>query len=194
VWTYRPSEHKTEHHGHDRVIFIGPKAQQVLMPFLLRPAEEYCFSPVEADQDRRALRSERRVTPLSCGNRCGTNRKESPRKKPGSHYTTQSYGRAICQACRVAFPPQGELARREGETRMEYKGRLTAEQKVSLKAWYRQHHWHPHQLRHNYATYVRKQFGLEAAQVLLGHSKADVTQIYAERDMDRATQVAAKIG
>jgi integrase len=35
---------------------------------------------------------------------------------------------------------------------------------------------------------------LEAAQVLLGHSRADVTQIYAERNTELASRVAAKIG
>ncbi len=67
-------------------------------------------------------------------------------------------------------------------------------QEANLAAWRKAHRWHPHQLRHNYATDVRGQFGLEAAQVLLGHTKADVTQIYAERDMNRAANVAAKIG
>jgi integrase len=28
-WLYRPASHKTEHHGRARVIFIGPKAQQI---------------------------------------------------------------------------------------------------------------------------------------------------------------------
>jgi site-specific recombinase XerC len=41
---------------------------------------------------------------------------------------------------------------------------------------------------------IRREFGLEAAQVLLGHAKADVTQVYAERDLTLAKQVAAKIG
>ena len=41
---------------------------------------------------------------------------------------------------------------------------------------------------------VRKVHGLEIAQILLGHAKADVTQIYAERDMNRAVEVARKIG
>jgi len=54
--------------------------------------------------------------------------------------------------------------------------------------------WHAHQPRHNYATYVRKEFGLEAAQILLRHSQADVTQVHAERDMNRAVQIAEKIG
>ena len=52
----------------------------------------------------------------------------------------------------------------------------------------------PHQLHHNAATRIRKEFGLEVAQILLGHSKADVTQVYAERDVSRAAAVAAKIG
>ena len=55
-------------------------------------------------------------------------------------------------------------------------------------------HWHPNQLRHSFATTVRKRFGLESAQVVLGHSKADVTQVYAERNEDLAATVAAKIG
>ena len=55
-------------------------------------------------------------------------------------------------------------------------------------------HWHPHQLRHTHATEVRRRFGLEAAQVALGHSSADVTQVYAERNLTLAVQVAAQIG
>jgi integrase len=55
-------------------------------------------------------------------------------------------------------------------------------------------HWHPNQLRHSYATEVRKRFGLEAAQVALGHSKADVTQVYAERNKSLAARVVAEMG
>lgn len=55
-------------------------------------------------------------------------------------------------------------------------------------------HWHPNQLRHSFATTVRKAHGLEAAQVLLGHSRADVTQVYAERNEQLAATVAAQIG
>jgi site-specific recombinase XerC len=55
-------------------------------------------------------------------------------------------------------------------------------------------HWHPNQLRHSAATKIRRQFGLEAAQVILGHSKADVTQIYAERDAAKAIEIVKQIG
>ena len=54
--------------------------------------------------------------------------------------------------------------------------------------------WSPNRLRHNAATETRKRFGLEAAQVLLGHSKADVTQIYAERDEELAFRIARERG
>ena len=54
--------------------------------------------------------------------------------------------------------------------------------------------WTPNQLRHNAATFIRKEYGLEAAQVMLGHSKADVTQVYAERDRAKALKIAKEIG
>jgi hypothetical protein len=40
-------------------------------------------------------------------------------------------------------------------------------------------HWAPNQLRHMVGTKIRREIGLEASQVVLGHAHADVTQIYA---------------
>jgi integrase len=54
--------------------------------------------------------------------------------------------------------------------------------------------WTPNQVRHTVATMVRQSHGLEAAQAVLGHSRADVTQIYAERDLGKAIQVARDFG
>ncbi len=54
--------------------------------------------------------------------------------------------------------------------------------------------WTPHQLRHTRATQIRQEFGLEAAQTILGHSKVDTTQIYAERDLTQARRIMAAIG
>ena len=54
--------------------------------------------------------------------------------------------------------------------------------------------WSPNQLRHNAATRIRKEHGLEAAQVLLGHSKADVTQVYAEKNEQQAIQIIVETG
>ncbi len=54
--------------------------------------------------------------------------------------------------------------------------------------------WHPHQLRHNCATRLRQGFGIEAARVVLGHSSAAVTELYAEADQKAAAAVMAKVG
>lgn len=54
--------------------------------------------------------------------------------------------------------------------------------------------WKPNQLRHSTGTRVRKTYGIEAAQVILGHSKADVSQVYAGRDYELAKKIAAEIG
>lgn len=54
--------------------------------------------------------------------------------------------------------------------------------------------WTPNQLRHAYATRVRAAFGLDAAQSMLGHSSADISQIYAELDYSKQAAIAAKLG
>jgi len=176
VWVYRPESHKTEHHGRDRVICIGPKGQDVLRPYLLRPADAYCFSPQESERKRLAALHEKRKTPLSCGNRPGTNRKRRPKKQAGDRYDTNSYRRAIHRAVDLANRARTKMAAADG-TEPELLPR-----------------WSPNRLRHSAATAIRKQFGLEAAQVTLGHAQADVTQVYAERDLSLAVEVMRKIG
>jgi integrase len=54
--------------------------------------------------------------------------------------------------------------------------------------------WSPNQLRHTTGTRVRSEFGLESAQVILGHSNARVTEVYAERDAAKALEVSKAIG
>jgi integrase len=54
--------------------------------------------------------------------------------------------------------------------------------------------WSPGQLRHLVATTIRKKYGVEGAQLLLGHRRADVTQVYAERDEARARAIVAEVG
>ena len=54
--------------------------------------------------------------------------------------------------------------------------------------------WTPHRLRHNAATELRKQFGIEAARLVLGHAKAAVTELYAEIDRERAKQIVGDVG
>ncbi|HMO84825.1 MAG TPA: site-specific integrase [Lacipirellulaceae bacterium] len=186
VWLYRPHRHKTAHHGRDRVILIGPQAQAILRPYLDRAPKTYCFRPCDSMAHHLAQRSAARTTPLSCGNRPGSNRRRRPRKQPGEAYSVDSYRRAIARGCDLAFPhPQ------LGRTRRTV---VTANERVELQRWQSARRWAPNQLRHAAATQVRREFGLEAAQVVLGHSTAEITQVYAERDLAKGADVARRIG
>jgi integrase len=46
VWEYRPESHKTEHHGNQRVIFLGPKAKAVVRDFLKANLQRIFPSPI----------------------------------------------------------------------------------------------------------------------------------------------------
>lgn len=128
-WRYRPEHHKTEHHGKERCIVLGPLAIEIVRPFLVHDLSRYLF------------RSSHHAATTPC-------------------YTRDSYYRAIARACeRVGVP-----------------------------------RWSPGQLRHNFATRMRKQYGLETAQVLLGHTKLETTQVYAERDHSQIREIMEAVG
>lgn len=154
IWIYSPPQHKTAHHGHRRDIYIGPKCQQVVGPYLNRPTHKYMFSPQEAFNEAMQKGAKGSRRPNQKPNRTQTSR------TIGQHFTISSYRRAIHRACASANIPN----------------------------------WSPHRLRHSAGTIVRKMFGLEAAQLYLGHANADVTQIYAEANKDRVIEVARKLG
>lgn len=186
IWLYRPESHKTQHHGHERIVLIGPKAQGVLLPYLVRDPQSYCFRPCDSEAKRRALAHANRNTPISYGNTIGTNRKSSPKVTIGESYNTNSYRRAIHRACDKAFKHPELSGIKPAD--------LNTMQKKELRIWRSNHRWSPNQLRHTAATEIRREFGLEAAQVILGHSEADVTQVYAERDLAKGFEVAHRIG
>ncbi len=212
IWTISPTDHKTAHHGHTRTIYLGPKAQAVIRPFLAgRAVDAYLFSPAEAEQERLEARAAARKTPLSCGNVPGSNKATERKHPPGEHYTAASYRRAIERACDEANPhpdpvfhpnakpapanADGKVRKPKMESLEDVRKRLTAEQREELKRWRAEHRWHPHQLRHTAATLIRREFGLEAARIALGHSSALVTDaVYAERDMEKVVEVMRKIG
>jgi len=166
VWAYRPRSHKTQHHDRERIIFIGPKGQEVLRPFLLRDHESYCFSPAESRRRQLAEKRANRKMPVRPPH--NNRRKRQPQRAPGNHYTRSSFNRAIHRAV-----DRANRKREEGD-KLPY--------------------WRPNQLRHAVATTVRRQYGIEASQVVLGHANADVTQVYAERDFGLAREIVKRIG
>jgi len=175
IWLYRPAQHKTAHHGFNRMIYIGPLGQDILRPFLRRPANSYCFSPAELMAQHRLERAQQRTTPQKYGNGPGTNIKESHQRQPGKHYTPTGLGHAVAKAIKKAFRPEG-----------------MSDEKFSK--WKPSQHWHPHQLRHNAATFLRKEFGLETARIILGHRSAAITEVYAEMDQQKAMEAIVRVG
>ena len=176
VWLYRlpDGKHKTAHHGHERIVTIGPRGQDILRSYLLRSPQMYCFSPAESDAHHRKARHEKRKTPLSCGNRPGMGKGTS---KIGDKYDTKSYGKAIRYAIKATNKALKKKAQENGRG---------DEFKVI--------HWTAHQLRHTAATLIRKKMSLDAARVALGQKDLSVTQIYAERDLGLAKTAAIKFG
>ena len=159
VWTYRPARHKTQDRGFERLIALGPRAQQVLSRRLKPDADAYLFSPADAVAHRNAERREARRSPMTPSQRRRVPRQD-PGRAPRDRYDKRTYNTAIERACAKAGVPR----------------------------------WHPNQLRHAAVTRIRRLHSLEAAQFVLGHAKADVTQVYAERDLTRASAVMAEIG
>lgn len=97
VWLYRPEGHKTAHHGHQRVIAIGPRAQAVLKEFFTLDTQAYLFSPRRALEELRAEWRRGRKTKVQPSQQCRRSRR--PKRRPGERYTTSSYGHSVRRAC-----------------------------------------------------------------------------------------------
>ena len=204
IWMAELEEHKTAHHGLARRIYFGPQAVAILKEFLQdRPLNAFLFSPAEAETERRRMLHQKRVTALSCGNRPGTNRKTKPQRQPRNRYHVGSYRRAIQRACEKAFPPPTHLARRKfaglkgrrWETSKEWRSRLGPGGCQELKTWVELHVFSPGALRHNAATRLRHEWGIEITQCVLGHRLGStITEIYAEANIAKAIEVLQKVG
>ena len=159
MWEYRPHTHKAEHHRKERIVYLGPHAQEIVKPWLKADRNAYLFSPREARAWHNAQRAKNRKTPASPANR-NQPRKANPKRIPGEHYNTHAYGAAIKRACVRAGVPK----------------------------------WTPNQLRHTAATRIRAAYGIEAARIILGHSSAVTSEIYAETDREKARGIMGEIG
>src|SRR5262249_52232201 len=62
VWVFTPESHKTEHLDKARQVYLGPKAQAVLKPWLRAELAAYLFSPAEAMAEHRAVERGQRKT------------------------------------------------------------------------------------------------------------------------------------
>lgn len=212
VWVYRPGRHKTAHHGKMRAIHFGPKAHAVLLAFLrgdhvppegwngVNLVEDHTGRLAMADayeeagrgRDAELLRDLDRPVMLVAG--CVVD--------PGACVFSSREGQEdryrMMRTKRKSKVPPSQKNRKKKNPERSPGDRYTTESYAHAVGYGAKkagvEHWHPNQIRHTYATKVRKEHGLEAAQVSLGHSRADVTQVYAERNEELAATVAAKIG
>lgn len=96
VWRYSPASHKNSHRGHRRTVYLGPKAQEVVIPFLTgRPVDAFLFSPREAEQERHARADTHRHAKQR------PNRKKTMRRTTDC-YARDGYRRSIKRACEKA--------------------------------------------------------------------------------------------
>jgi integrase len=188
VWEYRPGSHKAQHHDRDRVIFLGPQSQEVLKPWLQTDLQAYLFSPKQSEAQRSAERRAERKSKLwpSHVTHQAQKRSQRQRRSLGDHYSAATYRRSIARACDLAFP--------HPELSLIPAAELTDSQREALKAWRKAHRWHPHRVRHGVATAIRRRFGLEGAQIIMGHNELGTTQIYAEKNLDAARAIMQEVG
>lgn len=103
IWRYEVDKHKGDYRDHLRVLPIGPRAQAILMPYLIDKEDTpkaFLFSP----KDSMALYySEKRKNRKTKVQPSQKNRKKgSGKRAPGEHYTKDSYNQAVQKACKKA--------------------------------------------------------------------------------------------
>lgn len=214
-WVYRLAAHKTAHHGKSRDVFFGPKAQAVLKPFLDRvptpepdlPVFTYRV-PLRPGQRRRPPPRPYDVATIRHAIERGVERVNASRIRTAvvsavAPLLTEAQGHGLdrhVQRLRANLHPD-ELTRRlrvvvaklrisDATVALQVEalaGRvIDALDLVPL--------WHTHQLRHSAATRLRQLHGLESARVVLGHSSARVTDVYAEIDRAKARAIMEQAG
>ncbi len=109
-WIYIPGrdhtpigKHKTMRYGKVKVIPLAGECIDILSKRIDDfDSKEYLFSPQDSISEFLKTKCRNRKTPLSCGNKPGSNRKESPEWKPGNRYVNNSFAQACKRACRRA--------------------------------------------------------------------------------------------
>src|SRR5690606_9043564 len=172
TWVVKLDRHKTVKKGKRRELYFGPVAQGILQPFLQRPINDPMFSPAQSVEEMQRSKRANRKTPLYPSHVARYAREAAARgdRDVGDIYTAATFRRAIARAVKAA-----------NRTRAgEGLGPIP--------------NWFPYQLRHAAATRIRKLHGLEMVRILLGHSSAKMSEVYAEADLEKARALMADAG
>ncbi len=180
IWAYAPQQHKTLHLDKPRVVAIGPRAQEVLWPFLEgRKSEDHLFSAAEAMAVRSAEQRALRKTHVQPTQAYKVRRKRRRKREPGKYYKRNSYYHVVAKGIERAN--QAEVERR-----------INAGEEPLTEPWVP--HWSPAKLRHTAGTEAAEAFDQHHAQAMLGHTTPDTTATYLDRMFRTAAATAAKLG
>lgn len=102
VWAAVLNEHKTAGKGFERVIFFGPKAQEILRPFV--GTEGYLFKPREGRAFQLAEQSRKQTTTGKGSKK--PKKGELAKRKPGELYSSGVLMKAVKKGCVKAKIPQ----------------------------------------------------------------------------------------
>jgi integrase len=97
VWLYRPSQHKMEHGGLERVVALGPRAQEIVRRYLKTNVRAYLFSPRDSVLAFRRGQRQARQSPVQPSQVCRA--KQKPRRQPGERYDVRVIAHAVRRAC-----------------------------------------------------------------------------------------------
>ena len=109
VWVYVPQSHKNQWREeqsdtHKRIVYLGPRCQEVIRPFLRADPQEYLFSPRESRAHYQAQRAAQRKTKRT-PSEANRKRKASPMRAPRERYDVNSFQQSVRKACRKAGVP-----------------------------------------------------------------------------------------
>jgi integrase len=104
TWEYTPANHKNAWREedspiHKRIIQLGPRCQDILLPFLKSDLEAYLFSPKEAKAEFQVKRSMQRKTKRT-PSETKRKRKRNPKRAAGDRYSVNTFQQTIRKTCR----------------------------------------------------------------------------------------------
>ncbi|MFA9478546.1 tyrosine-type recombinase/integrase [Phycisphaerales bacterium AB-hyl4] len=174
---YQPAEHKTQHHGKLRQIFLGPIAQRIVKDWIRRIDASTLPGMAAPDTLWRWTSGE-------------LYRDQVERACDAMHQPPAKLARRQVLAT-------GRKKMMRWERRAEWRKRLGVKRWAELLTWRKQQRFTPGQLRHNFATMMAREHGRAgelAAQKLLGHGTLKTTEIYIDPDMADALALLRQIG
>jgi integrase len=161
-WLYRPTWHKTAIYGHERVVPLNERAQELIRPFLRPNPEAAIFSRAVNRVERyNTIRETRQSTASVTGT---------------EPMIEQDYYRCV------------QAAIRQANRRRAAQAKKTGEKFVAIPAWFPNQIRHTVAT----ALRQDKSLGLDSARAMLGHRTLGMTDTYGELDKALAVEAAKR--